>query len=397
MARRLTHETDLYPLRWQDATSLPAHAASFAFAASAPATGYACATTASTTPVAHASAAASSSVKSTPERGSVLEPTPTTTVVSTDTVYHSEDGGMTWAGLRTPFAPARACHVFVAPLDADQLFIAQPANATDDSGLLPLVWQSSDGGESWQVLGQMFGQVGERESVTGLVPIGGQLVAEAPSIGPPSRVSQFYATADDGKTWRLLPTPVTLTGLYGVGTTLYAYAVSSPDAGISSAPLYRSTDAGATWTLVSPPFASVSDLAFVRSTDGATTYGVGLIPADTAYGSQGHQVIVSKDGGATWSRIDAPPTLGTLDAVMLPDGTLLLQSQLQDTQPAGGFIAEIFRLAPGETAWKLIGIGPYVNGWQFASVAAASGATIRLWAAAPSPNTPARVVWADLP
>ena len=84
---------------------------------------------------------------------------------------------MTWAGLRTPFAPARACHVFVAPLDADQLFIAQPANATDDSSLLPLMWQSSDGGESWQMLGQIA-QVDERASVDGLVPVGGQLVAE---------------------------------------------------------------------------------------------------------------------------------------------------------------------------------------------------------------------------
>ncbi len=42
---RPMRKSDLYPLRWQDATSLPAHTASFAFAPSAPTIGYTCAAT----------------------------------------------------------------------------------------------------------------------------------------------------------------------------------------------------------------------------------------------------------------------------------------------------------------------------------------------------------------
>lgn len=384
-------DTDLYPLHWQEATTLPAHVASFVLAQSAPNVGYAC-VMATARPVATPQATATSAV--TPDR----KPSPSPTVASSSAVFRTLDGGMNWTRLLTPFAAERACRVFVAPLDANEVVVAQPADAADESGLLPRLWRSSDGGVTWQALGPVA-QSGVHAGVTALVAMGSQLVAEVTGVGVPSPPTQLYRSEDDGKTWHSLPTKLAITGLFAAGSTLYASAAgtTSDNPATSTEPLYSSTDLGNTWTPIAPPFANVSHLTFLRAADGASTYGVGLIPASTAYGAQAHAVIVSKDGGVTWSKIDAPPTLGTLSVEMLPDGTLLVESQLDATQPAGGVTAEIFRLRPGEMAWQLMGIGPYVNSWQIAEASGQAGAATRLWAVAPGPSAPTRYVWANLP
>lgn len=382
--------TRLYPLQWQPATNLPAHVSSLVFASSSRNVGYACAVAAGP---AGSAPSPTPSGKPTP----TSRPSPTSSALYRSVVYRSTDGGTTWTALETPFPAGRACRVFVASLDASDVFVAEPASAADESGLLPMLWRSRDAGTTWQALGQIT-QPGERFSFDAVAVVGQRLVAQVTSIGVPALPAQLYASADDGKTWTQLRTQQQLVGLYAAGETLYASEKDSVPASASApGPLYRSTDGGLTWAPVKPPYADVANLAFTLAADTTHIDAVGLIPASTAYGTNAHAVVTSVDGGATWARIDAPPTLGTLDVVLLPDATLLLQSRLQQTQPAGGLTAEVFRLRRGETSWELIGLGPYTSGWQVTRTSSASDAATRLWGVAPGPSGPAPYVWAELP
>lgn len=402
--------TAAYPLRWQPATSLPPRTASLAFATSAPNVGYAC--TVRTGPTAPP-ATPTSTARGTPGPSAV---TPSPLPLS-HFVYVTADGGTRWTPLATPFPQGRACRVYIAALDPRDLFVAMPSGPEDDTGLLSDLWRSRDSGATWQQLGRIS-QPGERFSFASVAVVGQRIVAEVASIGIPRLPEQIYASGDDGMTWQQIGKQLNLVDLYAAGNVLYLDAASSPSAEAAAgapgsvrtilhsgnpppAALYRSTDAGQTWARVSVPYPDVAGLRFLLSADGAHQYGVGLIPASTAYGADADAVIVTRDGGATWSRIDAPPTIGTPSADLLPDGTIIVQSLLQATQPAGGATGEIFRLHPDQPgrdpSWELLGLGPYVTAWQVARSASSASAPVRLWGVTADRTSAQSYVYADLP
>jgi len=395
-----------YPLKWQPAVTLPARMASFVFAQSARNVGYACTivtgpTTVRPTP--------SPTLRATPHV------TPSSQPIS-HFVYVTSDGGASWRSLATPFPQGRACRVFVAALDPSDIFVAQPAMPDDDTGLLPHLWRSRDSGKTWLALGQ-FTQPGEQFSSMNVAVVGERLVAHVTSIGVPHLPDQLYTSADDGKTWHQIGKQFDLLDFYAAGSVLYVETSESPQPatstrpanipalaaaipGANDAPLtafYRSTDAGLTWARVALPSAGASGVHFLLAADGTRQYGVGLIPAATAYGVHTHAVIISLNGGATWTKVDAPPTIGEPSAELLPDETILVQSLLQDTQPPGGPTGEIFRTRLGQSSWQLLGIGPYVTSWQVARTISLSAATTRLWGSVSGKSPPVTYVYADLP
>jgi photosystem II stability/assembly factor-like uncharacterized protein len=272
-----------------------------------------------------------------------------------DGVYRSADGGKTWtrAGLRDSQQIGR---LLIDPKDPDRVYVAalgHPYGPNAERG----VFRSTDGGKSWKkVLG--------KDDDTGAIDLafepGNPSVLYAalwqtrrtpwevypPSSGPGSGL---YKSSDGGETW----TPVTKglpakLGRIGLAVTaanpkrVYAIvdASGAPDAG----GLYRSDDAGASWTHASgdsriwgrgwyfggitaeprnPDVVYSCNTAVYRSEDGGKTF----VPVKGAPGGDDyHQLwidpqepkrrmlgvdqgaVVSVDGGETWSSWFNQPT-----------------------------------------------------------------------------------------
>jgi len=129
-------------------------------------------------------------------------------------------------------------------------------------------------------------------------------VAEAP-FGSNPTASGVIWSHDDGVTWTAVPLPnesstilsvaaVGPTDVYAVG---YAYNAASPD---DSPPVIaRSTDRGATFTLVNPTFAGTFNA--VAADNAGNPIGVGSASA-------GGFFVRSADGGNTWSSVPVPGT-----------------------------------------------------------------------------------------
>jgi hypothetical protein len=129
-------------------------------------------------------------------------------------------------------------------------------------------------------------------------------VAEAP-FGSNPVASGVTWSHDDGATWTSVPLPnqtstilsvaaVGPTDVYAVG---YAYDAASPD---DSPPVIaRSTDRGATFTLVNPTFAGI--FTAVAADNAGNPIGVGSTSA-------GGFFVRSADGGNTWSSVPVPGT-----------------------------------------------------------------------------------------
>jgi photosystem II stability/assembly factor-like uncharacterized protein len=224
-----------------------------------------------------------------------------------DGIYRSTDGGSTWSRAPIPFASGYmggGCGVsslVVDPADTTILVAAVYCPGTTDSSTTALI-RSTDGGASW-------------------TPVG-------PAVG---------GSEDD--------TPfVTLDRADSTGQTWYATLAATGGLG----GIWKSTDAGATWTQV---FNSIPDpseygtwsaprgVIAVSPTNGNRVYalfgstfactGAGCLYCGAAAcgdATNAPQLLVSDDAGATWKQIENPdgdgstPPYGESDALFLCGG-----------------------------------------------------------------------------
>jgi photosystem II stability/assembly factor-like uncharacterized protein len=180
-------------------------------------------------------------------------------IILGDGLYKSSDGGKTWAhaGLGATHAIAR---VRVHPVNPDVVFVAafgNPYGANDDRG----IFRSRDGGASWQKILYRNNKTGASDLV--LDPRNPDVIYAALweayrtpySLSDGGPGSGLFKSTDGGTTWTELtkrpglPTArilgkITIAIGGGDGNRLYAM-VEAQDGG-----LYRSDDAGGTWTLV---------------------------------------------------------------------------------------------------------------------------------------------------
>lgn len=126
---------------------------------------------------------------------------------------------------------------------------------------------------------------------------------------------------DDGATWAMVPLTTDTSQIFlsvvGIGTTdVYGFGFALPSTvpNFATPLVAKSTDSGATFTLLHPTFAGSLEAAGV---DGSgNPIGVGLTPGGGGF------FVRSTDGGTTWTRVAVPGT-AILNALWTaPSGTI---------------------------------------------------------------------------
>jgi photosystem II stability/assembly factor-like uncharacterized protein len=227
-----------------------------------------------------------------------------------DGMFKSTDGGQTWR--HTGLGDAQQIGaVLVDPKNPDRVFVAvlgHPYGANKERG----VFRSLDGGKTWQ-------NVLWKDENTGAIALAfgpnnpEEVYADLWSarLGPwensswGGKTSGLYKSTDGGTTWRQLSSglPTADMGLGRIGfciapndpTRLYASVDAREGGGV-----YRSDDAGETWTLVN------NDPRLWGRGDDFAEIDVDPRNKDRVY-AVNVAVYASDDGGKTWSNFKGAP------------------------------------------------------------------------------------------
>lgn len=224
------------------------------------------------------------------------------------TVYSTSDGGFSW----------RQVSVVGPPTPCSSLFSIVFANSTDGwislgcSNSLPMVLQTLDAGATWKL--QKLPaydcpcSVGD---VTFTDPVHGTATIYANSTGSVPGGPLLDSTIDAGRTWREVPaTPTTGYSIryYFLDADTWLDFVTQPGwtkLQPTHAWIYRTTNAGQTWTLIAQDTPIARGLVGVFFTD--LDHGIVIQIAETANsaGSSGYELMATSDGGLTWTATPA--------------------------------------------------------------------------------------------
>jgi photosystem II stability/assembly factor-like uncharacterized protein len=268
-------------------------------------------------------------------------------------IFISTDGGRVWQESTFPARDMGANHIQLA---------LSPEHVTDRMIFAAAggqVFRSNDGGANWQVLSSGLGSFFPVSSLA----VSPQFASDhTVLLGGSAHAPRVMRSTDDGQTWvvssGLGPSNgvIALAFVPGNGRVAYAWA--------DQAGLYRSGDAGATWTRVFSPTSTASwglqslaispDLArdrlmfagfvgaenFRRSADGGATWhpsvrglppgllwgsAIALSPDfahdKTIYLGTDRGVFRSDDGGVTWAKLPngGLPEAGVLSLALSPN------------------------------------------------------------------------------
>ncbi|HZC05189.1 MAG TPA: hypothetical protein VE338_06080 [Ktedonobacterales bacterium] len=325
----------------------------------------------------------------------------------------TDDQGATWQTLTPPSIVSAAgpnypqlFTGFVSPLDAHVVFLITDAqagaacgsNGYTKDGYCQLEYISVDGGERWQplqlpTLGLMTAQV---ININGHPQIAGDIQAQgqrlysvesntnlgAQTAPPPARL---IASDNGGRTWSLIDAPFRAAG-QGVydyaatpgGSTVFVVTQPlnqqiGPNVAAPSLMLWRSSDAGATWTqLGQPPQNAVTDM---RAAWDVSTRTPILYIENTV--SKGQFVIqASRDGviGA-FTQAPNPPMQGQsyqdrTFLTTLSDGSLVISN-------AG--VVEAWNLSDKAANWKQLADPVTLQRYNSVLLQAQTDGARRLW------------------
>lgn len=179
---------------------------------------------------------------------------------ATGGLWRSTDGGLHWTSLWDSLPNESVGAIGIAPSDENVVYVGSgEANNRQSSSLGDGVWGTRDGGKTWHYLG-----LGETQAIGGIAvdprnPDVVYVAANGHLFGPNSERG-LYKTTDGGKTWTKAKYIDENTGFEDVeidpSDSNLVYATSYQhrrtwwgyDGGGPNSGLWKSTDAGQTWT-----------------------------------------------------------------------------------------------------------------------------------------------------
>ncbi|MBM3315039.1 hypothetical protein FJY71_04255 [candidate division WOR-3 bacterium] len=206
--------------------------------------------------------------------GHSTDPSRAYTASSYGRIYETTDGGNSWVELNVP-PTAALSSLAVNPADWDEIF------AAGRQDLMSTFGHSVDGGQTWETC--------QLEPAAGTIALAVAVLGSNPDVvycvGVAGSGMKCYRSSDRGGSW----SASTVTS----GATYFAALDVNPDDGAEllcglETGVYRSTNAGATWTRVLDQPGN----ALVRSAE----------DHDRVCASAGGSVYQSMDGGATWAQ-----------------------------------------------------------------------------------------------
>jgi photosystem II stability/assembly factor-like uncharacterized protein len=195
-------------------------------------------------------------------------------------LFRSDDAGASWRLLPFPRGtPGVFNSVLIHPMESGHFYAGLDAGDSPDSG----VWESTDGGDHWQVL---TGTRGSRIESLAISPANVNVIAAGTSKG-------VFLSADAGATWTRISseTDVEMQDITALAfdpadtQTLYAGTPHLP---------WKTTDAGATWRSISTGLVDDSDIFSIR---------VDPIRPQLVFASACSGIYRSDSAGAAWVKI----------------------------------------------------------------------------------------------
>lgn len=205
-------------------------------------------------------------------------------------LYVTRDSGSTWQPLPNP------------PPDATQLRLRSPTEAwmagVDSSP--PHVYASSDAGQSWQrhdlpPPAGSWDSGSNFESTVELLPEAGVVASVVAQGGTPPRIATSF---DSGATWRYIQPP----------SANVAYRDSDNWWAMSGSGLFKSSDAGQTWTEVTntlPQWMYRPNLYILDPEHAWVSVSAPAPPSVPAASG----LAFTDDGGVHWTRAQVPPPI----------------------------------------------------------------------------------------
>jgi photosystem II stability/assembly factor-like uncharacterized protein len=221
-------------------------------------------------------------------------------------VLKSTDGGESWTLLgNAQFNRKTISRIVISPTDSNTVYIAVGSGGVNGVSGSTGIWKSTDGGITWADTTTGITTMAAYSDVA-MDPLNPQTLYAAVGAFRGSAANGVYKTNDAGLSWSLLGGG--LPSGSNFGNTKIAIAPTDPQtvyvsmaAPFPSGNLFavlKTVDGGSNWT-------SLTNVPNYLGTQGwyDTTLAVDPLDASTVYAGGQYSVIRSPDGGATWSDI----------------------------------------------------------------------------------------------